>query len=156
MSDFDDFFDGQNFENMMRSYCAQVGWQTGRLDRDGLGLSFDMPNGWRRALTVLRYGKVLEFCSPSVFHLYEGQSFREDLANLLLRQNTDLVFGFWCISAVGPGRIALALMHNLETQFLTVELFQTLVRYLVQTCNELDLSIENQVRPQGGMPPQVN
>ncbi len=131
MTDFNDFFDGQNFEQRMRSYCAQAGWQMSQVDKDGLELYFDMPNGGRRAVRVFRYGKLLEFCSPSVFHLQENQNFREDLTNLLLRQNASLFFGFWCITGAGPGR--------------------DLVRYLVQTCDEFDQSIENQVRPPVGL-----
>lgn len=157
MNAFDDFLVSQEFQKKIGAFCARQGWAVARLDGGGARIDFEMPNGWRRSVYILRHERMLEFCAPSVFYIHSGELFREDLTNLLLRQNAELLFGFWCIVEPEEGQATLAIMHNVEMRLVDNEFFRSLVRYLAKTCDDLDQVIQARARSQSAsiLPPEV-
>jgi hypothetical protein len=58
MNAFDDFLVSQEFQKRIGAFCARQGWAVARLGGGGARIDFEMPNGWRRSVYILRHERV--------------------------------------------------------------------------------------------------
>ncbi|BDI04147.1 hypothetical protein [Sphaerotilus microaerophilus] len=141
MGSFSDLFAGSNFKRTIQQYCADQGWNLVDLSDKRAVLKFRMDSGRIQTLYILKYDTTLEFSVPSEL-AYEDNDIPHRLSTLLLKRNTERKIGFWCLEVI-EDEFVFECMHNAEMQLINSAYFESVVRTLVNECDEFESAIRN-------------
>ena len=133
-------FSSATFEDTIRQYCAQHGWNISEVNNRRAVLVFEMESGRSQILYILRYDSTLEFSVPSAVGFRDEDAIPHRLSTLLLRQNASSKIGFWCLETI-DGKLTYSCMHNAELGLLDAEYFGNIVRRLTLECDEFEENI---------------
>lgn len=140
MSGFASLFSEMNFRNTIQKYASQNGWKIADLSDRHASLRFGMSSGRTQTCHILRYDTTLEFsCQSAVFFDSESQ-IPHALSTLLLKRSAQRKVGFWCIEELS-GKQVYSCMHNAEMSLLDSNYFASVVRALINECDDFETSM---------------
>lgn len=145
MGSFADLFVGVNFTSTIQKYCEQQGWKISELNDARAVLRFEMSSGRTQTLYIIKYETTLEFSVPSGLVFDSDENVPHRLSTLLLRRNSERKIGFWCLETINRQSV-FSCMHNAEMQLLDGNYFATVVRALVNECDEFEEVISQMMR----------
>jgi len=130
-------FSGVNFANTIKKYCAANGWKIADLNDKRAILRFSMSSGREQTLYIIRYESTLEFSVPSMATFDSEDDIPHFLSTLLLKRNSELKIGFWCIEKIDRKHVY-SCMHNAEMQLIDSSYFGKVVMALVKECDDFE------------------
>lgn len=145
MGNFADLFAGVNFKGTIQKYCAQQSWKIYDLNDRRAVLRFDMSSGRTQTLYIIKYETTLEFSVPSALAFDSDDDVPHRLSTLLLRRNAERKIGFWCVEDINQ-RVVFSCMHNAEMQLLDGAYFASVVRALINECDDFEDTISKMMR----------
>ncbi len=140
-----DLFSGNNYQQTIRRYCNQLGWNISDLNDQRTIIKFSMESGTTQTAFIIRYDTTLEFSCPSGLKFNSKEDVPGWLSTLILCENATYKVGFWCIETIG-GRQVLSMMHNAEISLIDVNYFQKVVMQTVNKCDELEQTVARALR----------
>ena len=138
-------FTSANFKSTITSYCSQNGWKIADLNDRRAILRFNMDSGRVQTLYIIRYETTLEFSVPSMAAFDSEDDIPHRLSTLLLKRSSEKKIGFWCIEEIGNKQVY-SYMHNAEMQLIDAKYFASLVRTLINECDNFEGVLEKILR----------
>jgi len=142
MSSYKSLFSGVNFKKTVRNYCSSIGWDIADLTDKKAVLDFEMESGRAQRLYIIRYDSTLEFSVPSIYNFESEDEIPHFISTILMQKNSTKKIGFWCIEEISDKHYY-SVMHNAEIELMNEEYFSTVVRTLINDCDEFETTIEN-------------
>ncbi|MFN5854651.1 MAG: hypothetical protein ACK456_01915 [Pseudanabaenaceae cyanobacterium] len=140
-----DLFSSNNYQQTIRRYCNQLGWNISDINTQRTILKFEMESGTTQTVFIIRYDSTLEFSCPSGLKFDAREDVPGWLSTLMLCENASYKVGFWCIENIG-GRQVLSIMHNAEISLMDVSYFQKVVMQTVTKCDQLEQTVAKALR----------
>lgn len=137
MSNIASLFSGVNFRGTIQKYCDHNGWNIADINDKRAVLRFTMESDREQVLYIIRYESTLEFSVPSLVKFDSEDDIPHYFSTLLLKRNSEKKIGFWCIEEIG-GKVVYSFMHNAELQLINSEYFGTVVRVLINECDDFE------------------
>ncbi|MBK9233396.1 MAG: hypothetical protein IPO15_21765 [Anaerolineae bacterium] len=138
-------FSGSNFRTTIQQYCARQGWKIADLNDARAILRFNMGSQRTQTCYVIKYDKTLEFSVPSMFIFDSYDQVPHYISTILLKRSSEKKIGFWCIEEIG-GKQVYSCMHNAEQDLIDSNYFASVVRALINECDELETVILKMMR----------
>lgn len=145
MSGLAELFTGANFQNTVQRYCAQQQWRISGIDSSRAVLRFQMDSGRTQTLYVSKFDTTLEFSVPSNLAFDSPDDVPHYLSTLLLKRSCEKKIGFWCIEEI-RGKQVYSCMHNAEMLLIDSAYFASVVRVLIDECDEFEDVVERMLR----------
>lgn len=136
---------GSNFRGTIQQYCARQGWKIADLNDVRAILRFDMASQRTQTCYVIKYDKTLEFSVPSMFSFRSIDQVPHYVSTLLLKRSSEKKIGFWCLEEIA-GQQVYSCMHNAELELIDSTYFASVVRVLINECDELETVILKMIR----------
>lgn len=140
-----DLFSSNNFQSTILKYCGQAGWKISDINSSRAILQFDVDLESTQTVFILRYDTTLEFSCPSGLKFDDFDDIPHQLSSYLLGENSKYKIGFWCIEEIS-GRQVFSIMHNAEISLIDVNYFVSIVRVLINKCDEFEQAAERAIR----------
>ncbi|MGL4375036.1 MAG: hypothetical protein ACRCT1_01240, partial [Microcoleaceae cyanobacterium] len=137
-----DIFSSFKFRSAIEGYCRNLDWNIYSIDNKTAVIKFNMESGSTQTLFILKYDTTLEFSCPSGLKFDAIDDIPHYLSTLLLRQNAQYKFGFWCIENIGDKKV-FSMIHNAEMSLIDVDYFRRVVTTLILKCDEFEHNIED-------------
>ena len=138
-------FIGANFRTTIQQYCTRQGWKIADLNDKRAILRFNMESRRTQTCYVIKYDKTLEFSVPSMFSFASLDQVPHYVSTILLKRSSEKKIGFWCIEEIG-GQPVSSCMHNAEQDLIDATYFASVVRVLINECDELETVILKMLR----------
>lgn len=145
MSSLAQLFDGTTFQTTIRSYCARQEWAISDLNDHSAMLRFSMESGRQQTCFIIRYESTLEFSVPSGFAFDTVSDIPHFYSTMLLKRSRVKKFGFWCIEEIGEKQVY-SCMHNAEMQLIDSKYFASVIRALIDECDEFESYVNDSSR----------
>lgn len=136
---------GSNFRGTIQQYCARQGWKIADLNDMRAILRFTMESRRVQTCYVIKYDKTLEFSVPSMFSFSALDQVPHYVSTLLLKRSSEKKIGFWCLEEIA-GKQVYSCMHNAEQDLIDSNYFASVVRALINECDELETVILKMMR----------
>jgi hypothetical protein len=141
MSSYKSLFSGVNFKKTITKYCNNIGWNIDDLSDTKATLDFEMESGRTQRLYIIRYDTTLEFSVPSMYHFENEDEVPHFISTILMRKNSAKKIGFWCIEEISD-ELYYSVMHNAEIELINEDYFATVIRTLINDCDEFETTVE--------------
>lgn len=132
-----DLFSSNNFRSTIIGYCSQIGWKIAHINSNIAVMNFDMGAESTQTVFIVRYDTTLEFSCPSGLKFDDFDYIPHALSSYLLKENNKYKFGFWCIQELEKRQV-FSIMHNAEISLIDVGYFNTIVKTLINKCEEFE------------------
>ena len=140
-----DLFSVNNFQSTIRGYCNRIGWGIAELNSNKAVLRFGMDSGTTQTVFIIRYETTLEFSCPTGLKFSGFDAIPHQLSSYMLKENSKYKIGFWCIEELS-NRQVFSIMHNAEMSLIDINYFLSIVKTLVQKCENLEQAAEQGLR----------
>lgn len=137
-----DIFSSFKFRSTIEGYCRNLEWNIYSIDNKTAVIKFNMESGSTQTVFIIKYDTTLEFSCPSGLKFDEIDDIPHYLSTLLLSQNAQYKFGFWCIENIGDKKV-FSMIHNAEMSLIDVDYFRRVVTTLILKCDEFEHNIED-------------
>lgn len=140
-----DLFSSNNFQSTIINYCNQIGWRIGDINANKAVIRFNMDSGSTQTVFIIRYDTTLEFSCPSGLKFDNFDYIPHQLSSYLLQQNSQFKIGFWSIEEIS-GRLVYSIMHNSEISLIDVNYFMSIVKTLINKCDNFEQAAEQAIK----------
>jgi hypothetical protein len=140
-----DLFSSSNYQQAIRRYCDQLGWDISNINNQHTIIKLSMDSGTTQTVFIIRYDTTLEFSCPSKLKFDSRKDFPSWLSTMMLCENATYKVGFWCIETIDNCQV-LSMMHNAEISLIDVNYFQKVVMQTVSKCDQLEQTVSKALR----------